>query len=81
MDGWITLSVNDTGIGIEHDRLPYIFNAFELGDEIPAGMSGGLGLGLAISRNIIEMHGGRLTAISPGEGMGSTFIVELPGVI
>lgn len=79
-DGWITLRVSDTGIGIPEDRLPYIFNAFEQGERAVSRTSGGLGLGLAISRKIVEMHSGRLTAFSAGSGLGSTFIMELPEV-
>jgi CheY-like chemotaxis protein/two-component sensor histidine kinase len=71
--------VQDSGIGIPADILPRIFNAFEQGDTHITKQFGGLGLGLAISRALVELHGGAIRAESEGQGRGATFIVELPG--
>ena len=71
--------VKDSGIGIPPDVLPLIFNAFEQGDTRITKQFGGLGLGLAISRALIGLHGGTIRAESEGQGRGATFIVELPG--
>jgi PAS domain S-box-containing protein len=71
--------VTDSGIGIHPDVLPRIFNAFEQGDAQITRQFGGLGLGLAISRALVELLGGRIRAESEGTGLGATFIVELPG--
>jgi CheY-like chemotaxis protein len=73
--------VSDTGIGITPDFLPHIFERFRQAD---AGMTrerGGLGLGLGIARQLVEMHGGTIHATSGGEGKGSTFRVKLPLMI
>ena len=75
--GWLAIEFEDTGIGIDPDVLPRLFDPFEQGDEELRGRSGGLGLGLAISRSLAEALGGRLTASSPGRGCGSTFRLEL----
>lgn len=69
--------VSDTGLGIETQRLPKIFNAFEERDEQRRRVPGGLGLGLAISRSVILAHGGRITAASDGLNLGATFTVDL----
>jgi PAS domain S-box-containing protein len=71
--------VQDSGIGIAPDVLPRIFNAFEQGDVRITRQFGGLGLGLAISRALVDLHGGAIRAESQGQGKGSTFIIELPG--
>ncbi|MHB1560056.1 MAG: hybrid sensor histidine kinase/response regulator [Isosphaeraceae bacterium] len=78
--GMLVISVADTGIGIAAEVLPRIFDLFEQGSAESARRSGGLGLGLTISRSIIERHGGRLRAASAGTDRGSTFTVELPTV-
>jgi CheY-like chemotaxis protein len=70
--------VCDTGVGIEPQVLPRIFNAFEQGDEKVSRQFGGLGLGLAISKVLMDMHSGKLTAQSEGKDRGATFTVELP---
>ena len=70
----------DTGIGIDPGLLPRIFEAFEQGHDDLRGRSGGLGLGLAISRSLMEAMGGRLTASSRGRGLGSNFRAELSTV-
>ncbi|GAB1538946.1 hypothetical protein NUACC21_16110 [Scytonema sp. NUACC21] len=72
------ITVKDTGIGIHPDFLPYVFDSFRQADGSTTRKHGGLGLGLAIVRHLIELHGGTVTASSPGEGQGATFIVELP---
>ena len=77
-DGQLAVSVSDTGIGIEPARLPHIFDAFNQGDPAVSARFGGLGLGLAISRAIVELHGGGLSAESAGRGRGATFTVRLP---
>jgi PAS domain S-box-containing protein len=77
-EGRLVLQVSDTGIGIDPEVLPHVFGAFEQGrSRSPRGL-GGLGLGLAISKAIVEMHGGNLTAESEGVGHGATFTVALP---
>jgi PAS domain S-box-containing protein len=76
----IVVEFEDTGIGIDPAMLPRIFETFEQGPDNPRGRSGGLGLGLAISRSLTEALGGRLTASSRGRGLGSTFRVELTTV-
>jgi PAS domain S-box-containing protein len=76
----LILEVSDTGLGIEPDWLPRIFEVFEQGEVLSAPRSEGLGLGLTISRSIVEQHGGHLTAASAGTGLGATFTVELPAV-
>lgn len=75
---FIAVEVSDTGIGIEPEMLPRIFDAFEQVDRRITRRFGGLGLGLALSKAILELHGGTLTAESGGRGHGSTFTVRLP---
>ena len=70
--------VSDTGRGITADFLPHLFERFRQADSRFTREHGGLGLGLAIAREIVEFHGGTIQASSPGEGKGSTFIVRLP---
>ena len=74
----IELSVSDTGIGIPESFLPHVFDRFSQRDSSTTRAYGGLGLGLAISKQLVELHGGTIRASSPGEGQGSTFFVELP---
>ena len=74
----LEIEVADTGIGIDPEVLPLIFNAFEQGEDMITKRFGGLGLGLAISRSIIEGHGGRLSVTSAGRGHGATFAIQLP---
>jgi CheY-like chemotaxis protein len=71
--------VQDNGIGISVEALPRIFDAFEQGGVKVTRQFGGLGLGLAISKSLVELHRGSIRAESAGLGQGSTFIVELPG--
>ena len=72
------IRVIDTGIGIKAQFLPYVFEYFRQEDGSTTRRFGGLGLGLAIARQIVEMHGGTVTAESQGENQGATFIVQLP---
>lgn len=74
----VELSVSDTGIGISASFLPQVFDRFSQRDSSSTRTHGGLGLGLAICRQLVELHGGTIRAASPGEGEGSTFCVELP---
>lgn len=76
----LVVEVRDTGVGIAPEAMPKIFNAFEQGDNEVTRQFGGLGLGLAISRNLAEAHGGTLTATSGGRGQGATFVLRLPVV-
>jgi signal transduction histidine kinase len=74
----VRVTVEDSGIGIEPEHLGKVFNAFEQGDRRTGHRFGGLGLGLAISKALVTLHSGSLTAQSDGRGRGSTFIIELP---
>jgi PAS domain S-box-containing protein len=74
----IEFSVSDTGIGIPETYLPYVFDRFSQKDSSTTRSHGGLGLGLAIAKQIVELHGGTIRAASQGEGRGSTFSVHLP---
>jgi len=74
----LVIEVRDSGIGIEPDVLPRIFDAFEQTDRRITRRFGGLGLGLAVSRAIVDLHGGRLSAASEGGGYGSAFTLRLP---
>ena len=79
-EGWIVVSVEDTGVGISADAMPHIFKAFEQGDVAGQHRYGGLGLGLAISQAIVGVHGGAIRADSQGAGYGATFSVILASV-
>jgi PAS domain S-box-containing protein len=74
----IELSVADTGIGIPESFLPQVFERFSQRDSSSTRAHGGLGLGLAICKQLVELHGGNIRAASPGEGHGTTLFVELP---
>ncbi len=72
------VTVEDTGIGISADFLPHVFERFRQHDSSSSRRHSGLGLGLAIVRHLVELHGGTVTADSPGEGLGATFTVIIP---
>jgi signal transduction histidine kinase/ActR/RegA family two-component response regulator len=74
----VEISVADTGSGIAPDFLPRVFDRFHQADYGSTRRHGGLGLGLAIARHLVELHGGTIRATSEGEGRGATFIVKLP---
>ena len=74
----LVVEISDTGVGIEPELMPRIFGAFEQGRLGAPRRSGGLGLGLAISKAILELHGGSLAAASPGRDQGATFTVRIP---
>ncbi|MDZ7959518.1 MAG: PAS domain S-box protein [Aulosira sp. DedQUE10] len=74
----VQLQVQDTGKGISPEFLPYVFDYFRQADGTSTRKFGGLGLGLAIVRHLVELHGGTVKAESPGEGQGATFTVTLP---
>src|SRR6185436_6152278 len=77
-DGQAELQVTDTGMGIPEAFLPFVFDKFRQADASFTRQHGGLGLGLAIARHLIELHGGSIEARSAGEGTGATFVVRLP---
>jgi PAS domain S-box-containing protein len=80
-EGILAIKVADTGIGMTPGEIAQIFEAFSQGDHAKGSGShrfGGLGLGLAISKSIVEMHSGRISAASEGRERGSTFLIELP---
>jgi PAS domain S-box-containing protein len=79
-DSYAVIEVRDTGIGISPDILPQIFDLFTQADHSLAHAQGGLGIGLTLVRELIEIHGGTVTASSAGIGQGSTFTVRLPAL-
>jgi PAS domain S-box-containing protein len=79
-NGSVTIEVRDNGSGIRSDFLPHIFEAFRQAESTTTRVHGGLGLGLSIVRYLVELHGGRISAESEGEGKGALFLVELPAL-
>ena len=77
----IEISVSDTGQGIRPEFLPYVFDRFRQADASTTRHHGGLGIGLALVKQLVELHGGTVRAKSLGEGFGSTFVVMLPLMI
>jgi CheY-like chemotaxis protein len=77
----VAIVVSDTGIGIAKEFLPHMFERFRQADAGTTRARGGLGLGLGIARQLVELHGGTIQAASAGEGHGATFRVELPLMI
>jgi signal transduction histidine kinase/CHASE1-domain containing sensor protein/CheY-like chemotaxis protein len=76
--GVVEVSVSDTGQGINKEFLPYVFDRFRQADSTTTRQHGGLGLGLAIARHLVEIHGGMIRAESKGPGQGATFTIRLP---
>jgi hypothetical protein len=76
-NNYAQIRVSDTGQGIEPDFLPYVFDRFRQADSTITRSHGGLGLGLAIVRHLVELHGGTVYAESQGKGQGATFTVNL----
>jgi PAS domain S-box-containing protein len=74
----VEIVVSDTGRGISADVLPFIFDRFRQGDSSSTRVHTGLGIGLALVKHFVELHGGDVVAESPGEGMGATFVIKLP---
>ena len=77
----VEIVVSDNGEGIQPEILPFIFDRFRQGDSTTTRPHGGLGLGLALVRHLVDLHGGRVRAASEGPGRGATFVVELPVAI
>lgn len=78
IESYVQIRVSDTGAGIAAEFLPYVFERFCQADSSNTRSHGGLGLGLAIVRHLVELHGGTVSAESLGIGQGATFIVNLP---
>jgi len=76
--GRAEVQVSDSGVGIRRDLLPYVFQRFWQGEGVDGRVHGGLGLGLALARHFVELHGGTIRADSAGEGQGATFTVTVP---
>jgi PAS domain S-box-containing protein len=74
----VEIVVEDSGIGIRSEFLPYVFDRFRQADPTTSRRFGGLGLGLSIVKNLVELHGGSVRVKSPGDNQGSTFVVALP---
>jgi len=81
VDGDARITVTDTGAGINPEFLPYVFDRFRQADSTTTRAHSGLGLGLAIVRHLVELHGGTVQAYSKGESQGATFTVSLPIII
>jgi signal transduction histidine kinase/CheY-like chemotaxis protein len=77
----VEVAVSDTGCGISAEFLPYVFERFRQADQTMTRRQGGLGLGMAITKHLVELHGGTIWAESQGEGSGATFIMRLPVMI
>jgi signal transduction histidine kinase/CheY-like chemotaxis protein len=79
-DGMAVIRVRDTGMGIPPEMLPHVFELFTQGEWSADHAQGGMGIGLALVRRLVELHGGTITASSPGLGQGSEFVVRLPAL-
>ena len=75
---YVQITVRDTGQGITPEFLPYVFDRYQQAGTSGSRRVGGLGLGLSLTRQLVEMHGGSVAAESEGEGKGATFTVKLP---
>ena len=80
-DGNVTITVKDAGQGISRERLPHVFDLFTPIDRTNVRSPGGLGVELALVREIVQLHGGSVQASSPGVGKGSEFVVKLPAIV
>ncbi len=78
VDGLVMIEVRDSGVGISPDLLPRVFDLFRQGEKRCGSKSPGLGIGLALVKSLVELHGGTISAHSGGTGAGSTFLVVLP---
>jgi signal transduction histidine kinase len=76
--GVVQISVADTGVGIGSNDLPFVFQRFWQARTGVSREFGGLGIGLALARHLVELHGGTIRVESPGVGLGATFTVSLP---
>jgi len=81
IESYVEIAVADSGIGIAAEFLPHVFERFRQADSSTTRAHGGLGLGLAIVRDLVNMHGGTVTATSAGEGRGTTVAVRLPALV
>ena len=81
IDSHVEIVVSDTGRGVDPKLLPFIFERFRQGDSSTTREHGGLGLGLAIVRHLVELHGGVVNAYSDGPGKGTEFIIQLPAMV
>ena len=75
---FLEIRINDSGLGISPDFMPYVFDRFRQADASLTRQYGGLGLGLAIVKQLVELHGGAVRAESAGAAQGSSFVVHLP---
>jgi signal transduction histidine kinase/ActR/RegA family two-component response regulator len=78
LEGWLEITVSDNGIGIRPEFLPFVFERFRQGDSSTTRSFGGLGVGLALVRQLVELHDGTVAVESAGEHKGTKFIVRLP---
>jgi hypothetical protein len=78
--GRAVITVSDTGVEISSDFLPMIFQPFAQADPKFGGRAGGLGLGLTLTKRLVELHGGEITVARDGPGLGATFVVSLPAI-
>lgn len=78
IDSHVEIVVSDSGVGISNDFLPYVFDRFRQADASTTRIHGGLGLGLSIVHQLVDLHGGSVSVASEGEGKGATFTISLP---
>ena len=81
VQGDLQITVTDNGQGISPTFLPHVFERFRQQDASSTRATSGLGLGLSIAKQLVELHGGTITASSPGDGQGSTFVVTVPALV